>query len=636
MAVLAERHRTRFVLQAVGVCAAVALVAAAGLMWGLGAAPRTGAPGCPPRDTRVTSPYAISGYWMEPRPDRCDTRRTVQAVHAVGGDTVITFGPRFAAARVDAGGRVLAAERGDAGRTPVADEAGEADAARSPSPGARAAPARRTRLDPVFAGCVEQGRPCYLAARDAARGQEIRRVFTYVTSESLGPGALRCPGLDRRIASGGLVYYRLLLGPSCRSGPYDLVLVAADGDGVGNLLEEAAAYGMRVYPGLPAAPQDPAKPWQPDAAATGALNAFTERVLTGYRERFGASPALAGVYQSFELAMRGRGPRDPVLALYRAQHAVAAAVLPGRTIVVSPYWDARRSRGFPPGAVGEGFADIAATRAGLPMAIAVQDGRGVGKVPVYGAGQEGDPVDARLVPVAGAGPYEQAYFGSTADYVAAAARRAGPGAELWVNVEVFEPTPVAGECGRSDPLPLRGRATKSRVDRQVMAVGRYATKIIAYGWDPFLTCRDRPGAPSLADAITAGWDDPLVMDATRRTVGGRDGVEVRGLNLGGGTLRVTYQEAGGVVRTVTLTPEPEVGGRGGGRGRDDQPGDGGRGRDGRSGDGGRGRDGRSGGVARETVWAPFDPAGIAPDRPWLMVTAVNGAGRTSGAGFTFR
>ncbi|NUW29871.1 hypothetical protein HTZ77_00265 [Nonomuraea sp. SMC257] len=646
MAVLAVRHRTRFVLQAMGVCAAVAVVAAAGLIWGLGAAPRTGAPGCPPRDTRVTAPYAISGYWMEPRADRCDTRRTLQAIHAAGGDTIITFGPRFAAARVDGAGRVLAAERGGAGRTPVADESGEADTGRGPgaresgeadtgrAPAAHESDEGRApagggpgrRLDPVFAGCVEQGRPCYVAARDAARGQEIRRVFTYVTSESLGPGALRCPGLDRRIDSGGRVYYRLLLGPSCQAGPYDLVLVAADGDGVGNLLEEAAAYGMRVYPGLPAAPQDPAKPWQPDAASTGALNAFTERVLTGYRERFGASPALAGVYQSFELAMRERGPRDPVLALYRAQHAVAAAVLPDRTIVVSPYWDARRSRGFPPGVVGEGFADIAATRAGLPMAIAIQDGRGVGKVPVYGAGQDGDPVDARLVPVTGAVPYREAYYGSTADYVAAAARRAGPGAELWVNVEVFEPTPVAGECGRTDPLPLRGRATKSRVDRQVMAVGRYATKIIAYGWDPFLTCRDRPGAPSLADAITAGWNDPLVMSATRRTVGGRDGIEVRGLNLGGGTLRVTYQEAGGVVKTVTLTPEPAANGRGG------TPEPGGDARDG----GGQGRDGRSGGVARETVRAPFDPAGIDPDRPWLMVTAVNGAGRTSSAGFTFR
>ncbi|MEV0201012.1 hypothetical protein [Nonomuraea sp. NPDC050691] len=603
------RHRTRFVLQSVVACAAVAVVAAAGLMWGLGAAPRTGAPGCPPRDTRVTSPYAISGYWMEPRPDRCDTRRTLQAIHAAGGDTIITFGPRFAAARVDGEGRVLAAERGDAGRTPVADEAGEGDARRTP---VAEGPGRR--LDPVFAGCVEQGRPCYLAARDAARGQEIRRVFTYVTSESLGPAALRCSGLDRRIDGGERVYYRLLLGPSCQSGPYDLVLVAADGDGVGNLLEEAAAYGMRVFPGLPAAPQDPAKPWQPDAASTGALDAFTERVLTGYRERFGASPALAGVYQSFELAMRERGPRDPVLALYRAQHAVAAAVLPGRTIVVSPYWDARRSRGFPPSVVGEGFADIAATRAGLPMAIAIQDGRGVGKVPVYGAGQDGDPMDARLVPVVGAVPYRQAYYGSTADYVAAAARRAGHGAELWVNVEVFEPTPVEGECGRTDPLPLRGRATKSRVDRQVMAVGRYATKIIAYGWDPFLTCRDRPGAPSLADTITAGWNDPLVMDARRRTVGGRDGIEVRGLNLRGGTLRVTYQETGGAVKTVTVTPEPGGDGQGDGQMSDDRP----------------------DGVARELVWAPFDPAGIDPDRSLLMITAVNGAGRTSSAGFAFR
>ncbi|MDR8409689.1 hypothetical protein MTP10_13165 [Nonomuraea sp. 3-1Str] len=598
---MAVRHRARFVLQSVVACAAVVAVAVAGLAWGLGAGREAPAPACPARDTRVTAPYAISGYWMEPRADRCDTRRTLQAIHAAGGDTIITFGPRFSAARVDGGGRVLAAERAGAARAPVADSTGEEPGLVADGPG--------WRPDPVFAGCVEQGRPCYLAARDAARGQQIRRVFTYVTSESLGPGALRCPALDRRIDGGERVYYRLLLGPSCRSGPYDLVLVATDGDGVGNLLEEAAAYGMRVFPGLPAAPQDPAKPWQPDAALTGALNAFTERVLSGYRQRFGTSPALAGVYQSFELAMRDRGPRDPVLALYRAQHAVVASVLPGRTIAVSPYWDARRSRGFPPSAVGAGFADIAATRAGLPMVIAIQDGRGVGKVPVYDAGREGDPVDARLVPVVGAMPYRQAYYGSTADYVAAAARRAGHGVELWVNVEVFEPTPVEGECARTDPLPLRGRAAKSRVDRQVMAVGRYAAKIISYGWDPFLTCRDTPDAPSLADAVMAAWNDPLVMDAARRPLNGRSGIEVRGLNLRGGPLRVTYQETGGGARTVTLTPEPGLTPRPGG-------------------------DDRSGGVVRETVWAPFDPVGIDPGRPWLLITAVNGAGRVSAAGFT--
>ncbi|MFD2355249.1 hypothetical protein ACFSTC_47340 [Nonomuraea ferruginea] len=34
------------------------------------------------------------------------------------------------------------------------------------------------------------------------------------------------------------------------------------------------------------------------------------------------------------------------------------------TIMVSPFWDARRGRGFPPEQVEKGFDEIAATRAG--------------------------------------------------------------------------------------------------------------------------------------------------------------------------------------------------------------------------------------------------------------------------------
>ncbi|WP_113703471.1 hypothetical protein [Nonomuraea lactucae] len=530
------------------------------------------ASGCPPRDTRVVAAYPITGYWMSPRPDRCLTRRTVEAIHGVGGDTVITFGPRFAATRVDGAGRVLTGRTGEA--------------------------------DPDFAGCVDGGRPCYLAARDAIPGRTIRRVFTYLTSEHFGPAVLRCPGLDRRIESGGRAYYRVMLGPSCADPAYDLVLVATDGDGLGDLLTEAAGYGMKVYPGLPAAPQDPAKPWLPDLAHTDALAAFTGRVLEGYRNRFGTSPAFAGVYQSFELAMRDRAPDDEVLRLYRAQHAVVAATLPGRTITVSPYWDARRSRGFPPDVVGEGFAEIAATRAGAPMAIAVQDGRGVGKVPVHGPDQAGAGVDPRLAPVVGEVTNRRAYYGSTRDYIEAAARRPVPGVELWVNVEVFEPTPVDGECGRADPLPLRGRASKSRVDSQIMAAGPYPTKIIAYGWDPFLTCRQRWDTPSLSDDIAAGWDDPIIVHAVREAVGGRDGIRVQGHNLAGGALRLSYRRAGtreASVRAALERHTPPA-----------RPG------------------------APESAWAPVSPGGPDPAGPWITVTATNGAGRTSTGGYVLR
>lgn len=512
---------------------AVAFVVGLVVPDGSGSGSRVGAEECAPRDARVVAPYAVTGYWVIPRADACVTRRMVEAIHAIGGDTLVTFGPRFSVG-----------------------------------------------VGPEAAGCVVDGRPC-------ADVPGVRNVYTYVTSEEFGPGMLRCPGLDRRIESDGRIFYRLSLATSCADPVQDLVLVATDGDGLGNLMKEAAAYGMAVYPGLPAAPQRPGKPWEPDLAHTAALDAFTARVLADYRARFGAS--FAGVYQSFELAMRDRSDHDPVTELYAAQHAVVAATLPGKKILVSPYIDARRGRGFPPEQAEAGMADIAATRAGLPMAIAVQDGRGTGKVPVYAANERDTRVEARLVPVVGDVTYGQAYYGATRDYIAAAARRVPAGVELWVNVEGFEPTPVEGECGRVEPLPLRGRTTKSRLDRQVMATETHAAKIISYGWEPFFTCQDRYDTPSLADDIVRGWQQPIILGATRKEMNGRAGVLVEGYNLRGGTLR--FDPAG------TVVPQGWYG---------------------------RGR--------LESAWVPYVP----PAGAWTSITATNEAGQTGTAPYVMR
>ncbi|MFC4114982.1 DUF4434 domain-containing protein [Nonomuraea zeae] len=494
---------------------------------------------CPARDPRVVAPYAVTGYWVIPRADSCVTRRMVEAVHAIGGDTLITFGPRF--------------------------DVGE---------------------EPGFEGCRVDGHPC---AR--VPGKQIRQVYSYVTSEEFGPGLLRCQGIDRRIESEGRVFYRVSLADSCDDRVHDLVLVSTDGDGLGNLMTEAAAYGMAVYPGLPAAAQQEGKPWEPDHAHTAALNAFTARVLADYRARFGASKAFGGVYQSFELALRDRSDQDPIIELYAAQHAVVAAALPGKKIVVSPYIDARRGRGFPPGQVADGLADIAATRAGLPMAVAVQDGRGTGKVPVYGVHEAESRVAPRLTPVVGDVTNAQAYYGATRDYVEAAARRVPGGVELWVNVEGFEPTPVAGECGRVEPGPLRGRTSKSRLDQQVMAAGTAPVKIISYGWEPFFTCQARYDTPSLADDIAGGWRQPIIVGASRKELNGRAGIMVQGYNLHGGTLRFAPQGVGEVSVAVEWN----------------------------------GRD------RLESAWAPYVPSG-----PWTAVTATNEAGHSSTSAYVLR
>ncbi|MFG1942241.1 DUF4434 domain-containing protein [Nonomuraea sp. NPDC048826] len=510
---------------------------------------------CAPRDTRVLARYPITGYWMIPRSDPCVTRRMVEAIHGVGADTLITFGARLLPAAVGQDGRVGGA----------------------------------------FDDCVEDGKSCYQAARDT--GRHIRQVYTYTASEHFGAGVLRCPGLDRRVENGDRVYYRLMLGDSCEASSYDLLLIAADGDGVGHMMTEAAAQGMRVFPGLPVPPKDEVKPWLPGLAHLPALNAFTERVVTDYRQRYGGSAALGGLYQSFELAMRDRADDDPIIALYAAQHEAVARAWPGVKIMVSPFWDARRGRGFPPEQVERGFDEIAATRAGAPMVIAIQDGRGVGKVPVYGADEVDAPVDPRLEPITGKVTNRQAYYGSTRDYIEAAARRVTPGVELWVNVEVFEPAQAAGECGRADPFPLRGRTTKARVDEQVAAAAPH--KIIAYGWDPFLTCRDDPSAPSLADELVAGWQEPIVARAAPATRDGVPGVTVEGHHLRGGTIRFTYHRAGVGAVTVEAPQEWHDPGRGG----------------------------------LESAWAPFTPADPDPARPWIAITVVNGAGHTSTSGY---
>ncbi|MGR6923457.1 hypothetical protein ACU635_55150 [[Actinomadura] parvosata] len=527
---------------------------------------------CPARDTRVIAPYAVTGYWVMPRADRCVTQRMVEAVHAIGGDTLITFGPRFNA-----------------------------------------------RPDPDFPACAADGRPCA-----EVPGVRVRHVYTYATSEEFGPGMLRCPGIDRRIDGGGRTFYRLTLAGTCTAAEHDLVLVATDGDGLGNLMREAHAYGMTVYPGLPAAAQRAGKPWEPDAAHTAALNAFTARVLADYRARFAGLASFGGVYQSFELAMRTRARNDPIISLYAAQHAVVAAALPGKRIVVSPYIDARRGRGFPPSQVRDGLAAIAGTRAGTPMAVAVQDGRGTGKVPVHGPQDGAAKVAPRLVPVVGDVTNEQAYYGPTSAYVAAAARRVPDGVELWVNAEGFEPTPAAGECGRADPLPPRGRTTKARLDQQVMAAGPHIAKIISYGWDPFFTCQARYDTPSLADDIAAGWQQPIIVNAIPQELDGRPGVLVEGYHLKGGTLRL---EPGGAVVPQERHWQ--------GRPRQDRPESTGGGPSPTGsiplptgvGPSPAGGEPGSTGTRLESAWVPYT-------WPWTSVTATNAAGYTSTSAYT--
>lgn len=473
--------------------------------------------GCAPRDLTVAARYPITGYWISPDPDACETRHSVEAAHRLGADTLITMGPRLLPRAVDASGRLL----------------------------------RDGAPDPDYAGCC------------GPVGADVQRVYSYDVQEEVGPALLQCAGRDRAVGR-----FRLLhlpkQGGSCTAGPVDLVVVRVVDDGLGHLLREAAAYGMRVYAGLPTAPQDPAKPWTPDL--TSPLDALTRQVMNDYRQR---DVGLAGVYQSFEMALKRRPLRDPVLALYRAQHAAVAAAAPGTTILISPYLDARRGNGFPPSLVAEGLAQLAATRAGLPLAVAVQDGRGTGKAAVYGPHEADAPVGPHLEPAVGPLTHRQAYHAPTRDYFLAAARHLPKGLQLWMNLEVFEPSPQSGPCPRREQ-PQRGSATKDRLDRQLTAAAGQVAKVVAYAWNPYLTC----GASPLGEQIAASWTQPVITDATRSG----DGLALRGHQLDGASLTLAYRTTSGTQTTLTTRAAP---------------------------------------------WIAFTPAELDPAAPWVHLTVAN-------------
>ena len=95
----------------------------------------------------------------------------------------------------------------------------------------------------------------------------------------------------------------------------------------------------------------------------------------------------------------------------------------------------------------------------------------------------------------------------------------------------------------------RGKTDKKRLDQAVTMAGRYVQKIVSYMWSDFMTC----GQPSLEEEITADWRRPIAVDAIRRPRDVQDGVEVRGYNLTGSTVTITW--SGGTNDQVV----PEVG-----------------------------------------------------------------------------
>lgn len=500
---------------------------------------------CQERDTTVSHPYPISGFWIFQRRDPCDIRSTVEATHRQGGDTLLTFGPRLTPRSISADGQVLTASG-----TP----------------------------DPVFTGCVVNGQTCHRDAvstlTSAHPDNRIVTTYAYSSLERYGPALLRC-GLDRELLqTAERIYYRLLVpdadprscaGPGTRA--YRLVLVAgAPTDWLSTLLTEADAYGVSVYHGLPMPPTHPAPhTWRPDLAHLDMLHELTRRILSDYAGRHGSHASMSGLYQSFETPLKQTTNAD-IVTLYNDQHRLVREILPGRKIVVSPYWDARRgnSNGTPPEDVAAGFKNVARTDVDV---IAPQDSRGTGKVGLFWPYELGQPVDERLaVTFTGITPgtsYGDAYFGSTTDLFKSVsdARRQlaaeGVSVELWANLEAFEPT-EDGDLSCGWPRTL---TDKARLDRALMFARNYGSKVISFMWDGHYDCVPTGGGIPLRDQIAADFDRPVLAQAFKwRSSPGpgepeRDGLVIRGYHLTSSTVQLAWYDSGWNLRSQEITVE---------------------------------------------------------------------------------
>jgi hypothetical protein len=469
----------------------------------------------------MKEPYAVTGYFVVPTSDHCTWRRQLESIHSVGGDTVIRIGTGLQPRRVDEDGRVL-------------DKAGEAP-------------------DPRYEACVEEEQTCVQAAeadlKAANPDNRITWTYAYRTDEAFGPGLFRCPGMEHTIRVGKVVYYRVIApddgsdSASCdyakRGRGYHLILIqAAVTDSLTELLDLADQFGMRVFPALPLAPRDPVSPTKANPRHIGTLTTLTRRILQDYGDRFRDRASFGGVYQPFEVQLRGWSDpsKVPTLQVYAEQHLIVQQELPGKPILISPYIDARRKVAFgaTPSQVKRGFEALARTGVGI---IAPQDGRGTGKGALFWPNWKQRAVDERLRPEVGDTTYDKAYLGGTRDYYRAMAaardelKEENINVELWANVEAFEPTGEVA-CGGGS----RGQTDKARLDSAVALAGPYVSKVISYMWSNFYTC----GSPSLAEQLATDWERPIAIEGRHQPRDIQDGLEIRGYHLYGAKVTLSW------------------------------------------------------------------------------------------------
>lgn len=488
---------------------AAPVLAAALVALGMNVFPQPAPTPAPPmaEPTRVADlpTYPISGFFISASPSAKTNNQKLQDIKAVGGDTAITFGSLL----------------------------------------------RPAEEDSLPEDCLIGGVNC---AKAVAGKSEVARYFTYSDGSHWGEAALKCPR-DRTVEGRGRTYTVLLLpakGTGCTSpeGMYDVVVVtggptAAD-DPTHSLVAAATRLGMKFFAGLPAPIKRTDLDYLPDLSYVDTLSLFTDRFLQ-YQAAENDMQGLVGFYHHTEMPVSDNPVFEPILSLYTMQNRAIQRVLPARSAIVSPYIESRLgAANINLGNARDGMRKIAGTGKGLTLNIAIQDGMGTGKGAAYSWSEAKSSVDPFAASIVGKGVWAEKYVAPNKDYFRAAAEGvAGTGAVLWANLEGMAPATTANPCGES----LRGQTTLARMDRQLQQMD-VARKVISFMWDSYFTCSGTGTA--LKTQLESGFTTPIITDSV---IDERSGLlQIRGFNLTGGTVTVTWTSGDG--RTAEKMAEP--------------------------------------------------------------------------------
>lgn len=452
-----------------------------------------------------TPRFPVSGYFVEEGATDAANAQKLTAIKALGGDTVITFGPQL----------------------------------------------KPATLATIPADCRVGTLNC---AQVATAGIQVNRVFTYSDGSPWGAASLKCPR-DGSISNNNKLFTVLVLpvqpaGCNSVDGRYDVVVVSGGSAGGVNapasLARAATTLGMKFYAGMPRPVGRSDLPFLPDLSYQGTFSQFVGRYLQ-YQVAVSNVAGLAGFYLSNEMPLTGSAVFNPVLTVYGIQNRAIRAIMPTRASIVSPYIDSRIAAAgrTTPADARQGARNIALTASGVPFSIAVQDGMGTGKGGAFFGNEANAAVDPFAASIVGAGSWGSKYLAPNRDYYLAAAEGvAGTGAALWANVEGMAPATGTNACDAS----LRGHTTKDRLDRQLQQMANAPKKVISYKWDTYYTCVGA-GTP-LAQRVQAGMTTPLITDSVYDAAAGA--IFVTGYNLSGATVEVKWTNAAGAVQIKTV------------------------------------------------------------------------------------